>query len=466
MVFNEVYIGRTDQIQEMRIAFGEARALYLNKKVGAARKKLGEVEAIVEDFFGFQSFSLDIYPSPTPNAFTYPTVISIDIDITESLYTTSKEGYKFKKDAHVAAISKITTGLFGNTNFTDDEIFAMFLHEIGHSFVTRSPLMDAQFESYRTQLTVIIILETMWRVTLGIVDGLLRIGAKNGNNTAGNKILRIILNRKTLDIDSNLINTNNIAKRFCAECKKIVTKFPALGRVQFELTKFTNFVNRQYDNALDFFTTITGLGILDAQNKKAYAANIGPDNRVNAQGRSWERLSDDFATVYGYGAEISTALLKYENGAYFEDTTYQWFKKNCPVLKDLTEKRYQLLKECINEIDDHPSAPDRINSIIENMEHDIKTAKNLNPKDRKMLMDSLKQTKKLAADSAKKQGEIAKNPDAAAVTRMALGFKKGSSEGKSEREYTDMDALDAQFKELQEENATIINMDLLGYDLM
>lgn len=461
MIFNEVYIGRTDQIQDMRNTLAEARALYINKKYGQCRQKLGEVETIIENFFGFESFSLDIYPDPTINAFTYPTVTSIDIDISEALYTTSKEGYKFKKDAHVAAISKITAGLFGNTNFTDDEMFAIFLHEIGHSFVTRSPLMDAQFELYKTQLTSTVILEVMLNVAKGIIIAFGKWGGTPG------KILRALAIRNTTKNTAAVISTtNNGIKQFCAEFQKKIRKYPALNGTQFYLNKLTRFIDRQFENVYDFFGTITGINLLDAKLKQYQASVIDPDNRPNAQMRSWERLSDDFATVYGYGAELSTALLKFENSAYFKDSAYDWFKHNFPIVKQLTEKRYEILKDCIYEIDCHPSTPDRINSIIENMEHDIKSEKNLKPKEKKMLMDSLKQTKQLAKDAAKAQGELAKNPDASDVARLVLGFKKGSSEGKSEREYTDMDALDAQFKELQEENATIINMDLLGYDLL
>lgn len=461
MVFNEVYIGRTPEIQQMCDTMGEARELYMKHKVGAARKKLYEMETMVENYFGFKTFSLDLINEPGINACTYPAVSSVDINAAEALYTTSKDGYKFKKEAEVGAISRITTGLFGNPNFTNEEVFAVFLHEVGHSFVTRSPLMDSEFEAYQTQLVAMIIMQVISDIAAAITLGT---GIYKATTIPVKVLYSILLGTRAANSAAVLKYTNNVAKNFNAEFSKKLKKYPALGNIQFYGSKLINFASRQFDNIFDFVGTITGIKLLDAKLGSLNAANINPDNRPNAQARSWERLSDDFCTVYGFGNEVATALIKMENGDYVNPTAYGWFKSHCPIVKQLTDKRYELMLEYIYQVDCHPHTADRIMSIIENMEHDIKTDKTLKGKEKKMLAESLEKTKKLAKDSAKVQGELAKNPDGRKVALLSLGFKNGSSEGKSERLYTDMDKMDDHFKELQEESS--IDLDVLGLDLL
>ena len=115
---------------------------------------------MIEDLWGFKAFSLSIDPSSTPNAFTYPVATSLDIDPTDYIITDSK-GYRFTKQAKVAAISKITAGLFTNKAFTDEECFAIFLHEVGHSFVHRSPYVAAQQDVYKSMMISQIIIEVI-----------------------------------------------------------------------------------------------------------------------------------------------------------------------------------------------------------------------------------------------------------------------------------------------------------------
>ncbi len=461
MVFNEVYIGRTPEIQQMCDTMGQARELYMKHKVGAARKKLYEMDSMIEDYFGFKTFSLDLINDPSINACTFPAVVSVDVNAAEALYTTSKDGYKFKKEAEIGAISRITTGLFGNPNFTNDEIFAVFLHEVGHSFVTRSPLMDSEFEGYQIQLTTAIMMSVIATIGKAISLGT---GIYKAAAIPVKVILSALLGKQVIDQVILLQYTNNVAKNFNAEFSKQLKKHPALSNIQFYGSKMISFGQRQFDNVFDFIGTITGLKLLDAKINSLTAANINPDNRPNAQARSWERLSDDFCTVYGFGNEVATALLKMENADYTAETAYDWFKHHCPIVKQLADKRYELMLQYIYQVDCHPHTADRIMSIIENMEHDIKTDKTLKGKEKKMLADSLAKTKKLAKDSAKVQGELAKNPDGRKVALLSLGFKNGSSEGKSERLYTDMDKMDDHFKELQEESS--INLDIFGLDLL
>ena len=138
MIIQEVYFGRIPEIEEIFQEFVKLRTDYMAIRTGKNSKQIAKIEKLIEHFFGFKAFSLDIVNNNSPNAYTYPVASSIDINPVNYIETTSK-GYRFKKEANVATISMITTGLFTNKAFSNEEVFATFLHEIGHSFVHRSP---------------------------------------------------------------------------------------------------------------------------------------------------------------------------------------------------------------------------------------------------------------------------------------------------------------------------------------
>lgn len=424
MIFNEVYVGRKPELEHMCALMGEARALYMNNKVGAARKKLSEIEPLIEDFFGFKSFSLDIDPDTDINAFTQPTVFSIMTDVNKALYTTNN-GYKLKKEAKLAAISKITSGLFGNENFTDEEVFAIFLHEVGHSFVTRSPLMDAQIKTIRAQQTA---------------------------NLFFSLAIRMIIPPLAAAKAFEIFERTNLAKRINAEMNKMAKKIPILNGVNYRIDSGVTSIFSGISHFWDFIGTVTGINTIigTVSNLIGKAVKTNKNNDAIAFDRSNERLADDFVTTYGYGEQLSTALMKMQNRAYIK-SSYVKFCDSVPIINKIYEFNRRLSYEYVWAIGAHPSSPDRILSIIENMEHDIKTSKDLSDKDKKALTEQLKATKKIADDTVKDLGEISKNKEAYLKSLNILGFKNGSSENDKERAYTDMDKLDNRFDDLHED---------------
>ena len=424
MIFNEVYVGRKPELEHMCELMGESRALYMNNKVGAARKKLSEIEPLVEDFFGFGSFSLDIDPDTDINAFTQPTVFSLMTDVNKALYTTNN-GYKLKKEAKLAAISKITSGLFGNENFTDEEVFAIFLHEVGHSFVTRSPLMDAQIKTVRAQQTA---------------------------NLFFSLVIRMIIPPLAAATAFEIFERTNLAKRINAEMNKAAKKIPILNGINYRIDKGVTSLFSGISHFWDFIYTVTGINTVigTVSNLIGKAIKTNKNNDARVFDRSNERLADDFVTTYGYGEQLSTALMKMQNRAYIK-SSYVKFCDSVPIINKIYEFNRRLAYEYVWAIGAHPSSPDRILSIIENMEHDIKTSKDLSDKDKKALTEQLKATKKIADDTVKDLGEISKNKEVYLKSLNILGFKNGSSENNKERAYTDMDKLDSRFDDLHED---------------
>lgn len=417
MIVQEVYIGRIPEVEEIFNEFKELRSTYKIWKTGNTAKRTAKIEKMIENFWGFGSFCLSIDPSSEPNAFTFPVASSLDIDPTDYIQTTSK-GYRFNKTANVAAISMITKGLFCNPSFTDEEVFATFLHEIGHSFVHRSPYIAAQQDVYKS----IIIVQIIQQIIIGII-------------TMNPEFI--------IDATSAALTSTNFYKKFMADFNKAIKKVPILRELIAINNIGTGFIKNIIGNTIYAIITGTGLSALSSLYAKwEYDSYIKKQNKLtghqNAYARSAERLSDDFATMYGFGNYISTALVKmsdpYNQGAFMK------ISHSIPVLKNIFNKSDALAYEINGLLGAHPSNADRMISILNAMENDLNKDKNIPDKAKKELKMNIKQQKKLIQDIKNQTSKI-KNKNDYLEALTILGLTNGSTEDFMEKKYTDRDEL-------------------------
>lgn len=417
MIVQEVYIGRVPEIEEIFQEFKTLRQTYRVWKSGNTAKRTLEIEKMIENLWGFKTFSLTIDPSSVPNAYTFPVANSIDISPDEYLITNSK-GYKFNKDANVAAISKITQGLFTNSAYTDEEVFAVFLHEIGHSFVMRSPYIAAQQDIYKSMLIT--------QIIMNIIFGIL---------TANPVLLS--------DAMTGALLSTNLYKKFVAEYKKTVKKIPILRNISDVTSAATGTIMNLIGNISYLLITGTGLNALFAKiNKKEYDMYIKKQIELTghpaAYDRSAERLSDDFATMYGFGPQLSSALVKMENPK--NQGTFMNITHSIPILEKLFNKSDAMVSEINGLLGAHPSSADRILNIIESMEKDLATDKSIPDKVKKEMRMNIEKTKTLVRDIKSDSSKITnKNQYIQALT--VLGLQNGNSEDFIEKKYNDREAL-------------------------
>ena len=417
MIIQEVYIGRIQEIEDIFNEFKELRSTYRVWKSGNTARRTAKIEKMIEDFWGFGSFCLSIDPSSEPNAFTFPVATSLDIDPTDYIQTTSK-GYRFNKTANVAAISKITKGLFCNKAFTDEEAFAVFLHEIGHSFVHRSPYVAAQQDVYKSVLITQILM----------------------------KIIMGILSLSPLDIadaTQAALTSTNFYKKFVADFNKAVKKVPILRDLSNLGGASIGLIKSIVGNTLYTILTGTGISALSSlYTKWEYNSYIKKQNKLtghqNAYSRSAERLSDDFATMYGFGTYISSALVKMSSpdnqGAFMK------ISHSIPVLKTIFNKSDALAQEVNGLLGAHPSNADRMLNILSSMESDLSSDKSIPDKAKKELRNNIKQQKKLIQDIKNQTSKI-KNKNQYIEALTILGLNNGDSEDFMEKKYTDRRAL-------------------------
>lgn len=409
MIINEVYVGQTPEIKELYDEFTRVRHVYMDKFIKSPNHKdFSKIESMIEDIWGFKAFEFGVDPDKAPNAYTIPVIKNIDIDANEYLEVTPK-GYRYKREAGLVAISKITYGLYCNKNFTDEETFAVFLHEIGHSFTIRSRQVADVYVGFN--LTLIIV-----------------------------QVIILVLTRQFKSAVNTIILTNNDQKSFMIAINKALRKNPITRTITFTRETLSTFINHIYTNIIRDILTFTGFTwvYVALSNTMMPRTKKGIDKQhdYNAVGRGEERLADDFATIYGYGPALSAALIKFESKeTYDSDTIMMHIGRHVPLIKNMLESIDKMSYEMKGMFDVHPNSSDRVLKILENMEHDIKSS-DVSPKVKKELNEKLKEQRKLVNDLKKAEGLLAENPDKYRRIAIQLGIINGSSESDYEKDFT------------------------------
>ena len=418
MVIQEVYIGRIPEIEEMFQEFKKLRNEYKLYRTATNTKNTAKLEKMIEDFWGFKAFALKIDPSALPNAYTYPVAMSVDINPGDYIVSNSK-GYKYSRECNAASISYITKGLLTGKDFSDEEVFAIFLHEIGHSFAHRSPMIIAQQEVYKN----ILIMQILYQLFLNVII----------MNPAG--IAQAV---------ATYLMSRNGYKQLVAEFNKLVKKIPLLRELGVTFDVAIGVLKSTLYNFFYFMTSVTGVNYLANWISKRSYDNIEKkqfeiSGHSQAYARSMERLSDDFATMYGFGPYLSTGLIKMENpdnqGAFMRIT------HKIPLLGTFLKKQDALSTELNGLLGAHPSSPDRILAILDSMEDDLKKDKSMPDKIKKELKTNITKQKVIINDLKKDQPTIAKNRNEYIEMLNKVGLEAGNSEDFMEKKYTDPDKL-------------------------
>lgn len=424
MVINEVYFGRVPEIETIYQEFIKLRTNYSVIRTGKNSKQTAKIEKLIEDFFGFSAFSLNINNNSVPNAYTYPVATSIDINPTDYLETTSK-GYRFSKAGNVAAITVITKGLFANKAFSDEEAFAVLLHEIGHSFTHRSPFIAAQQDVYVSAV--------IYNIVIGILLAVL----------TGNVVL--LAN----SIDAALSSSNSM-KMIRALFQKEVKKVPILRELKVTWDTAIGLLSNILNSTVYTVLTLTGLSYLlnklaKTKYDKVISKQIDITGNPEAFGRSMERLSDDFATMYGFSSALGTALVKMENPD--NQGLYMKISHHIPVIGLIMKKTDALAMELNGLVGSHPSSPDRMLSILESMKTDLKTDKDMPEKVKKELRANIKKMEDTINDIKDNNAHLEKYGNEYHAARIVLGLGGESSEDFKEKRFTDREKLNKFYKE-------------------
>ena len=161
IVINEVYFGKTKDIQELQHYLTQWRAnAYSSRNIinqynsDPWRMKF---EDKMCDIFGFANYELLVVPEKIVNACTYN--IGIRFDITggklQKAVMTTKDGFKYDKSYKFSCITRVYEGIFLNDNINDNELLAIILHEIGHNFQEVMNEKSLAFTSIKKTIVII-----------------------------------------------------------------------------------------------------------------------------------------------------------------------------------------------------------------------------------------------------------------------------------------------------------------------
>lgn len=413
-ILNEVYIGRLPEIDQMVTDIHNIREEYKAKGNVSILKSTKVFEKHVQDMWGFKAFLFDIYITDVPNAYTYCVGSCIHVDTAEIIECTSK-GYRFCKGSNVAATSKIATSLLLDESISDEEVLAIVLHEIGHSFVERAEkvnkLASAYRKGYLTSCIYYIILSILTLNPFALVSNV-----------------------------KQFFNLFNGINTFNAQLAKITKNIPVLRHISMGTKEFTTFVSTTIDN---FFTKLSRQNggdkdYLKRLEKMKDKEQEKFDKNKMSEGLAWsrsnERLSDDFANMYGFGPQLATGLIKM--GA-----PYKYGVLSTLEADDIQKKTDDVIMQIYALIDAHPGHVDRAIAILEALEQDYKSMKKTDPAIKAAMMEDINEMKNLINDLKKTQKLLNEYNNKYMKKTTKEQVKKGNTETKKEKAYNDRDKI-------------------------
>lgn len=364
---NEVYFGKTPEMQRIENQLGKFRSKYMGKYLMQnglnSDPDLLLFNRMMEEQFGFGCFSLHITSQMGVNAFT----ISLDCNVMSAPGCTQlvadKRTFKFNKKADYTCMVFIYTGILFNEEFTTEECMAIIMHEVGHNFYCA---LNHRFG----------VLNKVFYTYLFFVD-ILRF-------SSANDLLNFAL----------MTDIGKVYKKFekyCRDNKVIIINLIDTVENCYSLYKTVEGV---FDNIKDKLTlglmTLLGASIITAFKMFNIWTWLFLPLSLNN-----EKTADNFATIYGYGPALSSALNKLETASPSElDKAFD----KIPFLSNLYSINTSLAYIIIGGIDGHPETVTRMYDQLELLKREA-NKEDLDPKMRKVILKDIADCEKIIKET-------------------------------------------------------------------
>lgn len=384
VIVNEAYFGKSKELLE------------IEKQIGVLRKKFGKsyngmdsktyfgdwngdpemlkLNRMFEKAFGFNCFSMVLVRSSLINAFTIPVGVKWDTggafnpDKLKSIAIVDKQGLKFDKNNNLCIICNMYTGLFFNYQFTDGEILGIILHELGHNF---AGALDPKIAWNSMALTWL-------QIILDILNWF------NGAFTLNS------ISPQMFNVLGKM--TSQLREIMYQNCKPLITIYNIIGGLMGILKDLgANLMAFNY-----YLNPFAGIG----QKIISGITNL----IIKPTGYRDEKIADRFATMYGYGPELTSGLSKMEDsaggiaGKQAIDDAY-------PLLGSLLNFMPCCVQLVLGAFDPHPIWSERLEDQIRALEYELKKS-DVDPKMKKVIESQIKD---IRAQKAKILKESQKN---------------------------------------------------------
>ena len=261
---NETYFGKSKELEIIEKSFD--KAIQSKDKIDAT--SLGAVAKQLQKKFGFDNVSIGIDKSPGLNAYTY-----IDIADLKKMKIKTSEGYK-ALPGNTCSILVVFSPAMLTGVLSGKELTAITLHEIGHQFASKRILNSSSLRYMASYIR-----------GLSELDKIIRIASQETNSIADMfMMIRRVISKLTEDAVfaiKYVINTLILLKD--------ILKTPTLKdtyNIIGDSTKFNRIMN--------------------------YIKNFDKVKKPMRVHDMEEEMADSFATIYGYGPELASALTKIE----------------------------------------------------------------------------------------------------------------------------------------------------------
>lgn len=287
MFLQEVYIGKNPKLLEAEKCISNIRKSS-KFKIGKSydftvgnSKDIDKFNRLMEDVFGFGVFELDLIPRAIQNAYTLPLCYAIDVAPQFRIRANSivdSSGIRYKGEANYVCCMAMYQGLFFDERFTDEEIMAIILHEIGHNFET--VISNKCF--YLSDASIMALY-----------------------------LLQLILSPVGyINVIATMVGSSNIFKYLDVKVTEYIKdNMPILSTMISVVNSFFGLLD---DAKLNVFYVLNLAAIYGSIPRKVIYKLM---MRVIMPVNNWsEQAADIFSTTYGYGPALSSALIKMETG--------------------------------------------------------------------------------------------------------------------------------------------------------
>ena len=424
-VVNEAYFGRTKDVKVIEEAISIARKPYLGKKYCGNfynDKNIAAVGTAIKKAFKFPAVDFNLSNDPSRNAFCYPVGTSMFSSGYLQEVNIDKNGkISFKGNGgEFYCYIRCTTGLWGDSNFTDREITAIILHEIGH--VVQHTL-GTGMQQYCSSMIIAEFITCIFNPALVISYGINDPTLKGVINKAAKEsavLSALVKGGSSLSGIAKMVMYNFIA--FINILAPVTAPLSSIG---------TTIANAIINPANAIFSIITNTGKKGAE----YSA-------------------DSFATAFGYGADLSSALTKMEYSLdKMTGTRIEKFGNSIPIIRSISDFMNIPCAIITSPFEAHPITPKRINNVIKSLETELAKS-DMSPELKKEIKKSIEDMK----DLEKKYSKIDNNNRKHTRAWLASVIRSGKGANGVTADLSNHDILDS----LVDESA--VNLALEKYD--
>lgn len=379
---NEAYFGKSDGVKEIEKYVGQIKDKYkddwYNTEINRDPLKY-KLNKAIENAFGFNPVDVQFVLTIQPNMYTYSLGTRLGNIPSNNLIVKRTTGYSYDPKAGYACIICCPTGLFLDSKLTAAEVTAVMLHEIGHNFTAAQDPTQGIMSKIAS--------------ALGLVSCLL-----SCNPTAISQGLKACTQTGAdlFTFIDRVFEENSVAYK-ASQYIGLTKNFIFDGIYQ--IMNFISFLAVMNLGPLASVNIIINTILSKLLNPMDLIASI---TNFTGYGYTDERFADNFATMCGYGPELSSAFKKLDKSD--KGALSNKIMNSAPFLKNYYDLSIIPAEIIIYAFDEHPHYMARLHNSLDMLEKSA-GQKNVSPRMRARIRSDIKKIRSIIDSYEKKKAK-------------------------------------------------------------